>query len=84
MIQCYHLSSSYRRCGTDQLITLPFLFCCLWLFVLFCVVAFVFGWFFVLFVCFVCVFYVGIVPAKGFLYWSYLSSTFEAHLREDG
>ena len=35
MIQCYHLSSSYRRCGTDQLISLPFLFCRLLLFVWF-------------------------------------------------
>ena len=35
-IQCYHLSSSYRRCGTDQLITLPFCFVgcyCLFVFV---------------------------------------------------
>ena len=46
MIQCYHHSSSYRRSGTDQLITLPFLFCGLWLFV--CLV-FAFG--FGLFVC---------------------------------
>jgi hypothetical protein len=47
MIQCYHHSSSYRRCRTDQLITLPFMFCGLWLFV--CLVfAFGFGCLFVL------------------------------------
>ena len=34
MIQCCHHSSSYRR-WTDQLITLPFLFWCVWLFVCF-------------------------------------------------
>ena len=52
MIQCYHYSSSYRRSGTDQLITLPFLFCGLWLFV--CLVfAFGFGLFVLLFVLFV-------------------------------
>ena len=39
---------------TDQLITLPFLFCCVWLFVCFAF-AFVFGWFFVL-VCLVVLF----------------------------
>ena len=36
MIQCYHHSSSYRRCWTDQLITVPFLFCGLWLFFVWC------------------------------------------------
>ena len=59
---------------TDQLITLPFLFCGLWLFgVCFWFVCF---WF----VCFVCVFSVGIVTAYWTMYWSYFSSTFEAHL----
>jgi hypothetical protein len=39
----------------------------------FCV-CFCFAWFSVLFVCFVCVFSVGIVTANRTLYWSYLSS----------
>ena len=59
---------------TDQLITLPF---CLVLLVvcvcLFCVCS-CFGWFSVLFLCFVCVFSVGIVTAYRTLYWSCLSS----------
>ena len=73
MIQCYHLSSSYRRCGTDQLISLPFLFCRLLLFVWFVFVFALVG-FLVLFVCFVCIFSVGIVTANRTLHWSYLSS----------
>ena len=58
---------------TDQLITLPFLFCGLWLFG-------VCFWFVCFVVCFVCVFSVGIVTAYWTMYWSYFSSTFEAHL----
>ena len=58
---------------TDQLITLPSLFClccfgCL-AFVWFC-----FGWFSVLVLLLVCVFSVGIVTANRTLYWSFLSS----------
>ena len=55
MIQCYHLSSSYRRCGTDQLITLPFLFCRFLLFVCFVFVFALVGFLFCLFV--LCVFF---------------------------
>jgi len=73
MIQCYHLSSSHRRSGTDQLITLPFLSCGFWLFV--CLVCFWF-WFVCFVVCFVSVFSVGIVTAYWTMYWSYFSSTF--------
>jgi len=40
--------------------------------------------FFVFVICFVCVFFVGIVTANRTLYWSYLSSPFENHLLEDG
>ena len=62
---------------TDQLITLPFLFWCVWLFVCFGF-ACGFGWFFVCFVvCFVCAFSVGIVTANRTLYCSFFSSTFE-------
>ena len=73
MIQCYHLSSSHRRSGTDQLITLPFLSCGFWLFV--CLVCFWF-WLVCFVVCFVSVFSVGIVTAYWTMYWSYFSSTF--------
>ena len=57
---------------TDQLITLPFLFWCVWLFVCFGF-ACGFGWFFVCFVvCFVCVFSVDIVTANRTLYILFL------------
>ena len=77
MIYCYHHSSTYRHCWTDQLITPPFLF---WFVVVFCLV-FVFGSGCSLFCLFFnCVFSVGIVTAYWTVYWSYFSSIFEAHL----
>ena len=67
---------------TDQLITLPLLVCCLFL-----VACFVLGFgfcvfWFVLFLVFVVFFPFGIVTANRTLYWSYLSSAFEAHICE--
>ena len=83
MIQCYHLSFSYWRCELTSWSPCRFWFVVrFWLFVLCWVLVFVFFGLFFLVTCFCRVFPFGIVTANRTLYWSYLSSAFEAHICE--